>query len=466
VLPNGANYCIILLKEGGFVLFRKKELDIIKWIDHSDSALLITGARQTGKTFIIRETLKKQNCNFIEFNFIAQPEIIEILDKSTNIDNFILRLSVISKKKLITGETIIFFDEVQEYKEIVTKIKFLIEEGSFKYILSGSLLGVELVDLRSAPVGYLSIIDLYPMDFEEFLYALKIQKSVIDNLKNSFDNKTPIDEFIHKKIMETFHLYLLVGGMPKAVQTYIDSNNMEDISLIHNNIISLYKKDFTKYEKNNKLKLQEIYDLIPAELDSKNKRFKLVEINKELKFERYENNFLWLKDAGVALPVYNISEPKIPLLLSSKRNLFKLFLSDIGLLTSLYGSSTKIKILNQENSINSGAIFENVVAQELCAHGFKTYYFNSKKQGELDFVIEYNGKCLPLEIKSGKDFIRHSALDNVLKDINYQIAEAFVLSNSNVIIQNNIVYYPIYMIMFIENDSSNIKLKKIDLSKI
>lgn len=235
---------------------------------------------------------------------------------------------------------------------------------------------------------------------------------------------------------------------------------------IQQGIVQLYYKDIAKYDKDNKLYLDEIFSLIPSELNNKNKRFIMKDLNENFRFSRYENSFIWLKEAGVALPVYCVQEPEIPLLLSKSTNLFKLFLSDVGLLASMYVDGLQLKILNREKDINFGAIYENAAAQELKAHGFELYYFNSKKQGELDFVIEYKGNVLPLEIKSGKAYTRHNALDNVLKDERYAIPQALVFCNENISTVDKIVYLPIYMIGFLENEKIDEYIYSIDLSAL
>ena len=442
---------------------RDAEKEINDWIDNGKDALLITGARQIGKTYLIRNCLKEKNIPYIELNFIENSEYIELFSKSFSSKDIIMRLSLIGGEKLIPGKTVIFLDEVQECKELITAIKFLVEDGSFKYILSGSLLGIELSDLKSAPVGYMSIFDMYPLSFKEFIKALGVSNEIIDILKQSYKNRTEVDVFIHNKLIDLFNLYLIVGGMPEAVSTYIETNNLEKVSKVHEKIIRLYKQDFSKYEVNNKLKLKEIYDAMPSQLDQKNKRFRLNVLGDKMNYDRAENSFLWLKDAGVAIPVYNLNEPKLPFILNENRSLFKLFFSDVGLLTSQYSLQTKMAILNKEQSINNGSLFENAVAQELLSKGFKLYYFNSKKQGELDFLIELNGKVLPIEVKSGKDYKKHSALNNVMNDLNYDIAEAYILNQNNIEIKDKLIYLPIYMLMFIEDDEIKNPVYKLDL---
>lgn len=435
------------------MLKRKIEKDIEKWLDNSEKALLVYGVRQAGKTFIIRECLKRNGCEYIEFNLINQPELVEILRDSTGIDDLILKLSLYSEKKIIPGKTIFFFDEIQRYKEIVTKIKFLVEDKRYRYILSGSLLGVEIINLKSAPVGYLQTLNMYPMDFEEFLQIFSVDETIINNLRNCFLTKTKVDEIIHNKIMEMFNIYLIIGGMPAAVERYRNTENIDDVMEEHRAIIEQYKLDFTQYEEDNrKLIITHIYELIPAELNEKNKRFMIADINKNLRYDRISDSFVWLWKSGVALGVFNTTEPTIPLMLNEKSALFKLFISDVGLLTTIYGKSCKLKIINKESDINKGAVFENVVAQELHAHGYPLYYYNSKKQGEIDFIVEQNGKSLPIEVKSGKAYNKHSALNNLLDVKEYGIEEAFIFTNDNVKIEGKFNYLPIYMVMFLRDE--------------
>lgn len=419
-------------------------------------ALLITGARQVGKTYIIRECAKRHYQNVVEINFIENEQARLLFQNAHSSEDILIRLSAIAGNELIPGETLIFFDEVQEVKEIVTAIKFLVEDGRFRYVLSGSLLGVELRDIRSVPVGFLRIIEMYPLDFLEFCDALAVSPTVIEHLKKCFCEVLPVDELIHRKMMELFYLYLIVGGMPAVVQSYLETKNLREVSLVQKDILNAYKKDIAKYDPRNKLYLEEIFDLIPSELNAKNKRFIMKSLNQNFKLSRYENSFIWLKDAGVAAPCYCADEPRIPLLLSKATNLFKLFLSDVGLLSALYGDGLQVKILSGEVSINFGAIFENAIAQQLQANGFPLYYFNSKSQGELDFVIEYKNSVLPIEVKSGKNYTRHHALSNVLANPQYAIPYGIVFSGENVLQKGTIRYYPVYMVGFLEKDDAEI----------
>lgn len=438
-------------------------------IDHfkiSKTALLIEGARQIGKTFSIRQFGKKFK-TYIEINFIEQPEAISLFKDLSNTKDLLARLSLFTKQKLIKRDTLIFFDEVQICPEVITYIKFLVDEGSYNYILSGSLLGIEINDLRSVPVGYLTIKRMFPLTFREFALNLELNSSILENLETSFKEKKPVDDFIHKKMMELFRVYLVVGGMPAAVNRYIETNNLNEVIDIQNQIVNLYKKDITQYDKNNKLAIAQIFELIAPQLNSQNKRFIIKDIKSGVKFDRYENSFLWLKDAGFALPVYNVETPKIPLKLSKSRSLFKLFMSDVGLLASEYSQGIQLKIISGDDKLNYGAIFENYIAQELTACEHDLYYYNNKKRGELDFLIEYDGEVLPIEVKSGKDYKVHRTLSNIMDCGEFNLNRALIFNNSNLKVEGKLTYAPIYMSMFLKQEiKDEDSIYKLDLSEL
>lgn len=445
------------------MLYRKIKGYIENFYETSGNALMLTGARQTCKTYSIR-SFGKSFKNFIEINFIENSDAVEIFRDITSADEILLRLSALINIPLEEGKTLIFFDEVQCCENIVTAIKFLVDDGRFRYILSGSLLGVELKDIRSVPVGYMSIKEVFPLDFEEFVINLGISQSVLDKLRNFWDSRSEVDSVVHAKMMQLFRLYVVVGGMPAAVAEYISTSNLNNVLNVQRDIVTLYRMDISKYAQRDKLKIKEIFDLVPSELDAKNKRFILKRLNEHAKFERYQDNFLWLKDAGVVIPVYNVEEPKMPLKLSETRNLFKLFSNDVGLLASQYVDGIQLKVITGDPSVNYGSVFENVVAQELLCHGLTPYYYNNKKRGEIDFVISIGSSVLPIEVKSGKDYQRHSALSNLINDSPYEFTEALVLCNGNFENIGKIVYAPIYMIMFIQPQTEGIGIYKVDLS--
>ena len=443
------------------MIARKIDTQINAIYNNSKMALMLTGARQVGKTNAFRRLAKRMFEHYIEINFIENADAKQIFLGTQSAKDILLRLSAFTDEPLVPGKTFILFDEVQRCPECVTKIKFLVDEGSFRYGLTGSLLGVELEDLKdkmreskeeaSQPVGYMDIKTMYPLDFEEFALAIGADSSLIDHIRDCFAQTKSIDPAVHERMMRIFRLYLVVGGMPASVMAYKHSNSIQDVAIQQLAILNLYKKDISQYDVNNKLYLDEIFDLIPSELNAKNKRFILKELNKDLKFQRYENSFLWMKKAGVAIPAYNVEEPRIPLLLSKQRNLFKLFQNDVGLLAYQYANGIQLKLLSGEVNINFGAIYETYVAQELSAQGFEQlYYFNSKKQGEVDFIVENSdGTVLPIEVKSGKDYEYHHALANILQNKEYNLSKAFILCNDNVSVDGNKIYLPIYMTTFI-----------------
>lgn len=427
-------------------MYRKDSIIIEEWLKRSDKALLVTGARQIGKTWLIREEIAKSGYRKFEVNFIDQPDLVDYLNVKMSANEFLVKLKMIMPEDCKPQETVVFFDEIQKCPEIVTKIKFLVEEGSFKYVMSGSLLGVELKGITSVPVGYLTVLRMYPMDFEEFMIANSVSKTTLEMLKAKFETCQPVDEFIHQKLLSLFFIYLIVGGMPDAVKIYIATKDIREVDKVQRDIVALYKEDFSQHEsEDKKLKLISIYDIIPAELNKQNKKFVFTMLNKELKFDRYENSFLWLKDAGVALPVYNVEAPVIPLKASKSSNVFRLFSNDTGLLTSAYPAETKLELINKNSEVNNGAHFENAVAQQLTANGLEPYFCKKKNIGELDVLVEMDGKVVPIEVKSGKAYKAHKSLDNFMKISDYHIEKAYVLSVANMEQEGSVVYLPIYM---------------------
>ena len=400
----------------------------------------------------------------MELNFIEHPELTRVFENVTTAEDILLRLSAVTDIPLVEGDTLIFFDEVQKCDNLVTAIKFLVEDGRYRYILSGSLLGVELKDLRSQPVGYMGVKEVFPLDFEEFIINVGVSDSVRSHLRKCWEQRESVDPIVHDKFMQLFRLYLVVGGMPAAVAEYITSNNVNRVMQVQQDIVTLYRMDISQYAQRDKLKIKEIFDLIPSELDAKNKRFILKNLNEHAKYDRYQDSFLWLKDAGVVIPVYNVNEPKVPLKLSETRNLFKLFSNDVGLLAAQYADGIQLKILTGDSTLNIGAVYENAVAQELFAHGFAPYYYNNKRRGEVDFLVAEGDKVNPIEVRSGEDYKKHAALLNLLADYPEYVSDALVLCNGNMERSGELTYAPIYMIMFIHPTKANIGVYRVDLS--
>lgn len=444
------------------VLYRKAKAKIESWFKESRNALLVTGARQVGKTWLIREFLMESGHDYIEINLIENPELIPVLERAVSVEDLIISISTAKSHTLQKNNTVIFIDEVQELSDVVTRIKFWVDEGSFRYILSGSLLGVELKALRSAPVGYLSELKMFPMDFEEFLLASGVPSDTYTYLVSCFLDRKPVTDIVHNTILKHFKRYLVVGGMPQAVQEYVDSSDINKVTLIQQSIIETYKLDFTRYEKKEKrLKLQAIYDQIPSQLMKQNRRFNYSDIKKGLRFERLEDSFLWLTSAGVSIPVYNTSEPRVALKQNTQSTLLKLYSSDVGLLTCQYGSAIRMRIIGDDEKINLGGIYENAVAQELNTMGSSLYFYNSHKNGELDFLIEDMMSVIPIEVKSGKDYTIHSALNKAVSNEEYEIDRAYVLCNDNIRTNDRITYIPVYMASFIKSPDEPLVLERI-----
>ena len=431
---------------------------------HDREALLITGARQVGKTYSIREYGSRCFKHFVDINLYENREALKTLEGFRDTKDLLTRITALADAPLENGSTLIFIDEVQLLPDIITAVKFLVDDGRYRYILSGSLLGLELNDIRSIPVGYLSVMEMHPLSIEEFFLANGLNESLITTLKTCYDNSSPVDAYLHDKLMSLFRLYLVVGGMPRAVQVYLDTFDLNRVLEVQKDILGRYREDVAKHVGEGNLFIKDIFDIIPSELNNPNKRFILKKLNEKFRFSKFEESFIWLAKAGIALPVYNVEEPKAPLELSRLRNLFKFFSNDVGLLAAQYARGIQARILRGDDCINYGCIYENAVAEELFSNGLSLFYFNSKKQGEIDFLVRINDSILPIEVKSGKDYVRHNALKNVMGNEEYGLKKAVVLTSGNVKVNGNIVYLPVYMAAFIRNDEMGSFIYKVDLS--
>lgn len=427
---------------------------LIRWKESQNRrALCIIGARQTGKTTIIREFGKKNYKYFVEINFVTDKDAEKIFDDSLDADTIIENLTAFKMQKMEPGETLVFLDEIQECPNARSAIKFLVEDGRFDYIESGSLLGVRHREVRSYPVGFEEICYMYPMSFEEFIIANGVQESTLEMLDSCCRTESEVSQSVHDTMLKLFYTYIVVGGMPAAVQTYIITHDIGKVVNIQREILELYRLDISKCaEGNDKIKIRAIFDSIPSQLDDKNRRFFLSKVDKNGRQNRYENSFLWLSDAGVALPSYNVTEPQPPLQLNEKRNIFKLFMNDTGLLCAACMKNIQFDILQGNVAVNMGSILENLFAQAIKCNGFSLNYYESKKYGEIDFVVQ-NGMMIDLiEIKSGNDYTKHPALDNMMKTDNWSFGEKIVFCKGNIRKQGEILYLPWYMIMFYRPD--------------
>lgn len=433
------------------MLRRKALTQFETWFKtRTKQALLVTGARQVGKTFLIREFARSHWEHVVEINFLENTDARAAVETATNSTELFMRLTVFANAPLVPGKTVFFLDEIQECKEAVTAIKFLMEREDFDYILSGSMLGVELKGIASAPVGFLSTVKMYPLDFEEYCWANGLDENVIDAARCAFEKKQPLDEFVHKRLLSLFHQYLISGGMPDAVSSFAESDDIARARTAQEAIVTQYRWDISKYADNRARVVRRIFDLMPSEISQQDKRFVVRDVEGDSHFDRYDNDFMWLTDANVALPTYNVREPRYPLAVNLESAKFKLFSSDVGLLTYQCGMDVVRGILGDRPDINFGAIYENAVAQELAAHGHSLYYFKARNVGELDFVIQTSeGRVVPVEVKSGKGYKRHSALTHALSTPNYGIEEAIVLCEGNIEVSDQISYLPVYLAMFL-----------------
>lgn len=441
------------------MLYRKIEKDIEGYLRAEDDRIMILeGARQIGKSFIIREVGKKLYDNFIEINFAEDDEGPKIFKGIGTTEGFYFTLSSVYGEKLDRYEnTLIFLDEIQHYPQYLTLLKFFREDRRFRFIASGSLLGITLRETTSIPVGSIIRKNMYQLDFEEFLIANGFGQEALNTMRTKLMNRESLDESLHDYIMNLFRRYLLVGGLPAAVNEYLDSHNIVKVRNVQENIRSLYEVDATKYEKDSSktLLIRRIYNMIPSQLENKKKRIIIKDIQNKIgdRFDNYLEEFEYLISSGTALEVSAISNPKYPLAESAHKNLMKLYLNDVGLLTMLLYKNSIRPVISDEDSVNLGSVYESVVAQELKAHGHKLFYYDNKQRGEVDFLIDdYSSTTiLPIEVKSGKDYTRHSALNNLLKVRDYDIASGLVLSNSREIkTVGNVSYMPVYYVMFID----------------
>lgn len=421
----------------------------------SNKILLLDGARQIGKSFIIRHEGKAFYKNYIEVNFLEDKNGEKLFAGIKNTKDFYLTLSTIAGDKMGTkNDTLIFLDEIQAYPELLTLLKFLKDEDRFTYIASGSLLGVTLNKTLSKPGGRIQRIKMFPLDFEEFLWANGIGEEVISHLREQFSKEEPISESLHEKFIDLFKKYLLIGGLPDAVNTFLETINIVAVRAVHDEIYELYKGDASQYDDENLLKIKRIYEMIPSNMENKKKRlhYKDIEDKKGKRSFDYEAELEYLISSGISLEVIAVSNPKFPLKESEQKTLIKLYLNDVGLLTNVLYRYNINAVISSDSSINLGAVYETAVAQELSAHGYALRYYDNKTKGEVDFLVDdYDTlSAVPIEVKSGQDFRRHRALDRFVQNEDYHIKHAILLSNDrDVTREGKIVYMPIYYAMFL-----------------
>lgn len=454
--------------------FAKRIEDFL--LDESNKILLVNGARQIGKSYLIRYIGKKLFKNYVEINLKEDKESIRIFEKVKSTNDFYLQLGAVAGNKLDAKDnTLVFLDEIQSYPHLMTMLKFLNQEGRYTYIASGSQLGVALSQTASVPIGSVAVEEMYPLDFEEFLLAMGCGQDSIDGMREKFISGESLNESMHNYMMQQFKLYLLVGGLPEAINKFLENRNMIHVRKVQSDIHTLYKIDASQYDSERKLVIRKIYDMVPSNMENKKKRIivKHIEETKGHKqFSDYAEEFEYLTNSGIALSVQSVSNPKFPLLESENKNLIKLYMNDVGLLTNLLYGVNINAVLNDDRSINLGSVYESVVAQELRAHGYTLHYYDNKQRGEVDFLIDdyENLTVMPIEVKSGKDYTVHSALDKFLNTEDYNVKKAVVLNNEREVREKNgVVYQPIYYCMFFDqnrlSDSADCIIPEIPIPK-
>ncbi len=431
-------------------MLRRKAIERFRfWKEHkTKQALLVTGARQVGKSYLIDEFARQSYPHVVSFDFVKNPAAAKALAEAGDAADFAFRVSVLSQEPLVPGKTVVVFDEIQACPDVLTYVKYLVDQGDYDYILSGSLLGVALEGVRSLPVGYVTEVQMYPLDFEEFCWAQGLPDSVLPSLAQNAVRAEPVPDYLHDRLTALFKRYLIVGGMPDVVVSYGTSNALDQVRVLQRDIRRLYREDIAKYApKDRRLVIQDIYELVPSELLTPSKRFRLNSIPDVKRFTQVEDEFLWLTRAGVALGETAVTEPVMPLLAAKKKGAVKLFLSDVGLLMGSYVKQTAAALLGDEASVNLGGVYENYVVQELVAHGFDAHYYSGKRVGELDAVVERDdGEILLFEVKSGTSYKTHAALDNALATWPSPGREAFVLSHANIERDGDVLYLPLYLV--------------------
>ncbi|MGN0309915.1 MAG: ATP-binding protein [Bacteroides sp.] len=408
-------------------------------------APLVFGARQVGKTTAVREFAKRHYAHFVEVNFVKYPLAMKAFDGELTTQTIITNLSAMGFGPFVQGKTLVFFDEIQECPNARTAIKFLVEEHVYDYIESGSLLGINYKPVRSYPVGYEERYDVYPMDFEEFLWARGVSDEVIAILWEAYRKLKPVPEFIHQQISRFYREYLVVGGMPEVVQTFVSNPDFNEVVNVQRSILTTYRADITNYAGRQAPLVKRVFDAMPSALGKQDKRFVLADLEKGASLRKYEDPTQWLIDAGIAYYSFNTNAFEQPFEATENRRLFKLYMLDTGLLSSQLLNKIQFTVMNGDVDVNEGALTENFVACSLAANQFALHYYDKKSKLELDFIIPDRDGITIVEVKSGSMYKRHSSLDHAMTDYASKIDRCIVFSPANVEAENGIIYLPLYM---------------------
>ena len=424
---------------------------LVAWKETKNSqGLLLTGARQVGKTSIVEEFARLNYDSLIKIDFVERPEAVGIISQAKKLDDLLVRITALASNPLGDAKTLLFFDDVQCCGDSITWMRHLASDPRLDVIYSGSMLGVEAFDFRSLPVGTIDILEMFPLTFREFTWAAGFDESLWQIVEGCFHAHEAVPDFIHDRLIDLYYQYALVGGMPEAVQTFVSTRDTQAMRARQRAILDGYRADITRYvaDPDHAQRIKTIFNAAPAQLNKENRRFIISGIDKKRRFEDYQSDFDWLTNAGVVLPVKRSNEAMFPLGLEQEDSFFKLYLNDVGLLFSTFSDADVLAILDRRDQVNFGQIFENITAQELRAHGRSSlYYFNKTKVGEVDFLIEDRREpiVIPVEVKSGKSSHAHAALDHLMDVKNYHLDSAVVLHRQNVEKDGRVLYLPLYM---------------------
>lgn len=445
------------------MLYRKIQDTIYNYLkDNHDRILIVSGARQIGKSYIISYVAHQLFRNVVEINLIEDFEKDRLFYEARTTEDMYLTLSAVYGDKLGSyDDTIVFLDEIQQYPHLLTMLKFLNHDKRYRFVASGSLLGLSLRDTTSLPMGSIDILKMYPLDFEEFIMANGVGKLVIDTMRERFRNNQSMEVSIHNRMLDLFKKYLLVGGLPDSINAYLETRNIVLVRKVQALIHNLYATDASKYDLDHRLKIKSIYDMVPSNMENKKKRlvYKDIEGKRGKRASDYVEEIDYLSYSGITLEVKAISNPLFPLIESSQKNLLKLYLNDVGMLTGLLYRNNIKSVMSDERSVNLGSVYETVVASELKAHGYNLFYYDNKTHGEVDFLVDdYDSlSVVPLEVKSGKSYKIHSALDRFISTEDYNIKKGYVLSNQREVeVVGDIIYIPIYYVMFFNIEGSQV----------
>lgn len=432
-------------------MFRRKAYDSLeRWADRGGrTALLVTGARQIGKSYLVEHLGRERYQHLLTVNLYLDKAAKRSLAEASDVADLITRLSLLADQPLVPGETLIFIDEIQELPDLMTMVKGLVQDGRFSYAFSGSMLGTELKHVRSYPVGFVTEITMFPMDFEEFCWAMGVQQEALSVVRDCCASLRAVPGYLHEAMLGYFRSYMIVGGMPAAVQAFLDgAGNMGPVREVQAELVVSYIHDITKYAGSAAPHVRAIFEQLPLQLDARSQRFRLNALGEGARYRKFSLDFNWLVSAHVGLKCNVVRDPKRPLKATEDAGNFKLYESDTGMLASRYDISVARGLYDDDRSLNLGFMFENVFAQALVACGCDLFYYMNRKRGEVDFLVENaRGNVVPLEIKSGRSPRAHDALNKLLDTPDYGIEKGYVISRLNVEQRGRVVYLPWYATM-------------------